>query len=54
MFYKFGPPPPLSSLDVLIIVSMLSVPSIFFRPRGREEDADAAKEKFQGCNSMDI
>merc|ERR1719414_1510578 len=35
------------SLDVLIIVSMLSVPSIFFRPRGREEDADAAKEKFQ-------
>ena len=35
------------NLDVLIIVSMLSVPSIFFRPRGREEDADAAKEKFQ-------
>ena len=35
------------SLDILIIVSMLSVPSIFFRPRGREEDADAAKEKFQ-------
>lgn len=36
------------SLDVLIIVSMLSVPSIFFRPRGREEDSDAAREKFQG------
>ncbi|TRY79169.1 hypothetical protein TCAL_09988 [Tigriopus californicus] len=35
------------SLDILIIVSMLSVPSIFFRPRGREEDSDAAKEKFQ-------
>ncbi len=35
------------SLDVLIIVSMLSVPSIFFRPRGREEDSDAAREKFQ-------
>ena len=35
------------TLDVLIIVSMLSVPSIFFRPRGREEDSDAAREKFQ-------
>ena len=35
------------SLDVLIIVSMLSVPSIFFRPKQREEDADAAREKFQ-------
>ncbi len=35
------------NLDVLIIVSMLSVPSIFFRPRGREEDSDAAREKFQ-------
>ena len=35
------------SLDILIIVSMLSVPSIFFRPKQREEDADAAREKFQ-------
>ena len=35
------------SLDVLCIVSMLSVPSIFFRPKGREEDSDAAREKFQ-------
>ena len=26
---------------------MLSVPSIFFRPKGREEDSDAAREKFQ-------
>jgi len=34
------------SLDILIIVSMLSVPSIFFRPRGREEDSDTAREKF--------
>lgn len=25
---------------------MLSVPSIFFRPRGREEDADSRREKF--------
>jgi len=29
------------------IVSMLSVPAIFFRPKGREEDSDAAREKFQ-------
>jgi len=35
------------SLDILIIVSMLSVPSIFFRPKAREEDSDAAREKFQ-------
>ena len=35
------------SLDILIIVSMLSVPSIFFRPKGREEDSDNAREKFQ-------
>ena len=35
------------SLDILIIVSMLSVPSIFFRPKQREEDSDAAREKFQ-------
>ncbi|XP_065064439.1 pre-mRNA-splicing factor ATP-dependent RNA helicase PRP16-like [Rhopilema esculentum] len=33
--------------DVLIIVSMLSVPSIFYRPKGREEDSDNAREKFQ-------
>ena len=35
------------SADILIIVSMLSVPAIFFRPKGREEDSDAAREKFQ-------
>ena len=35
------------SEEVLIIVSMLSVPAIFFRPKGREEDSDAAREKFQ-------
>ena len=28
------------------IVSMLSVPAIFFRPKGREEESDAAREKF--------
>jgi hypothetical protein len=26
---------------------MLSVPSIFYRPKGREEEADAVREKFQ-------
>lgn len=35
--------------EVLTVVSMLSVPAIFFRPKGREEDADAKKEKFQVC-----
>ncbi|XP_031561491.1 pre-mRNA-splicing factor ATP-dependent RNA helicase PRP16-like [Actinia tenebrosa] len=32
--------------EVLTIVSMLSVPAIFYRPKGREEDSDAAREKF--------
>lgn len=35
------------SEEALTIVSMLSVPSIFFRPKGREEEADMAREKFQ-------
>lgn len=26
---------------------MLSVPSIFYRPKGREEDSDNVREKFQ-------
>lgn len=34
------------STEVLIIVSMLSVPSVFFRPKDREEESDAAREKF--------
>ena len=34
------------SSEVLIIVSMLSVPSVFFRPKDREEESDAAREKF--------
>ncbi|XP_056646723.1 pre-mRNA-splicing factor ATP-dependent RNA helicase PRP16 [Diorhabda sublineata] len=33
--------------EILIVVSMLSVPSIFYRPKGREEEADAVREKFQ-------
>ncbi|XP_052231826.1 pre-mRNA-splicing factor ATP-dependent RNA helicase PRP16-like isoform X2 [Dreissena polymorpha] len=35
------------SAEILIIVSMLSVPAIFYRPKGREEESDAAREKFQ-------
>lgn len=31
----------------LFLVSMLSVPSIFYRPKGREEEADSVREKFQ-------
>ncbi|XP_015162147.1 pre-mRNA-splicing factor ATP-dependent RNA helicase PRP16-like [Solanum tuberosum] len=32
--------------EVLTIVSMLSVPSVFFRPKDREAESDAAREKF--------
>lgn len=35
------------SEEVLTIVSMLSVPSIFYRPKGREEEADHIHEKLQ-------
>ncbi|XP_071785736.1 pre-mRNA-splicing factor ATP-dependent RNA helicase PRP16-like isoform X1 [Asterias amurensis] len=34
------------SSEVLTIVSMLSIPSIFYRPKGREEESDQAREKF--------
>ena len=34
------------SAEALIIVSMLSVPSIFFRPKGKEEESDGLREKF--------
>lgn len=34
------------SSEILTIVSMLSVPTIFFRPKEREEESDAAREKF--------
>uniref|UniRef100_A0ABD2X397 RNA helicase n=1 Tax=Trichogramma kaykai TaxID=54128 RepID=A0ABD2X397_9HYME len=33
--------------EILTIVSMLSVPAIFYRPKGREEDSDSKREKFQ-------
>jgi len=32
--------------EVLTVVSMLSVPNIFFRPNDRAEEADATREKF--------
>lgn len=33
--------------EVMTIVSMLSVPSIFYRPKGREEEADQVRDKLQ-------
>lgn len=55
---EFPLDPPLSKLliiseslgcseEILTIVSMLSVPSIFFRPKDRETESDAAREHFQ-------
>jgi len=32
--------------EILTIVSMLSVPTVFFRPADRAEESDAAREKF--------
>ena len=34
------------SLQVLTVVSMLSVPNVFFRPPDRAEESDSAREKF--------
>jgi pre-mRNA-splicing factor ATP-dependent RNA helicase DHX38/PRP16 len=34
------------SNEIITIVSMLSVPSIFFRPKDKEAESDAAREKF--------
>ena len=34
------------SSEIATIVSMLSVPSVFYRPKGREDEADQAREKF--------
>jgi len=34
------------SEEILTIVSMLSVPAIFYRPSGREEESDSKREKF--------
>ena len=35
------------SEELITIVSMLSVPTVFYRPAGREEESDAIREKFQ-------
>nr|DAD18010.1 TPA_asm: hypothetical protein HUJ06_019473 [Nelumbo nucifera] len=32
--------------EVLTIVSILSVPSVFFQPKDRAEESDASREKF--------
>jgi pre-mRNA-splicing factor ATP-dependent RNA helicase DHX38/PRP16 len=34
------------AIDMAIVVSMLSVPSVFYRPRERAEESDAVREKF--------
>lgn len=34
------------SAEIITIVSMLSVPSIFYRPKDREAESDQAREKF--------
>ena len=34
------------SSEILTIVSMLSVPSVFYRSKERMEEADTAREKF--------
>lgn len=34
------------SEEMLTIVSMLSVPTVFYRPKERQEESDAAREKF--------
>jgi len=37
---------PKCSAEALTVVSALSVPTIFFRPKDREEESDAVREKF--------
>lgn len=39
------------SSEILSIVSMMSVPGVFFRPVDRTEEADAKKEKFNVAES---
>lgn len=34
------------SAEILTIISMLSIPTIFSTPKGREQEASAAREKF--------
>lgn len=44
---EWSRPVNIMSILLLFVVSMLSVPSIFYRPKGREEEADGVREKFQ-------
>lgn len=37
--------------EMITIVAMLSVPTIFYRPRERQEESDAAREKFYVAES---
>lgn len=39
------------SEELLTIVSMLSVPNVFYRPKERQEESDAAREKFYVAES---
>lgn len=39
------------SAEMLSIVAMLSVPSVFYRPKERQEEADAVREKFYVAES---
>ncbi|OII73937.1 PRP16p pre-mRNA splicing family SFII helicase [Cryptosporidium ubiquitum] len=33
-------------IEVIVVVAMLTVPSVFYRPKDRVEEADASREKF--------
>lgn len=46
MLIAAGDVSPGVAIDMATIVSMLSVPGVFYRPRERAEEADAAREKF--------
>jgi HrpA-like RNA helicase len=37
--------------EIVTIVAMLSVPTVFFRPKDRAEESDAAREKFMVAES---
>jgi len=39
------------SAEIVTIVAMLSVPSVFVRPRGKEEESDSSREKFMVAES---
>lgn len=39
------------SMEMLTIVAMLSVPSVFYRPKERQEESDQARERFHVAES---